>query len=274
MRLLDGKVALITGTGGGQGRAAALVFAREGARIFGCDINQQGSEETLELVRNAGGEMRSMHPCDVTDMKQATAWVEAAVKAWGGIDILYNNASAVKSVGPFAESTLEDWNANILCELTIVYITTRVAWKHLVSRGGGVVLNAGSLVAYREIFPARLPAHSAAKGGVLGFTRMLAQEGAPHGIRALSLSPGLIRSPATQHYWRDDPSWARKKDIYIGKIPLGRAGECDEVAEVAAFLASDRASYMTGSDVLVDGGVVSTSYGSYADLAVSDAGSR
>jgi meso-butanediol dehydrogenase/(S,S)-butanediol dehydrogenase/diacetyl reductase len=270
MGMLDGKVALITGTGGGQGRAAALVFAREGARVFGCDINGQGAQETVEMVRKAGGEMHSLHPCDLTDPAQAKAWIEAAAKAWGGFDILYNNASSVRSVGPFAESTLEDWNANILYELTIVYIVTRAAWQHLIDRGGGVVLNAGSVVAYREMFPARLPAHSASKGGVLGLTRMLASEGAPHRIRALSISPGLIRSPATQHYWRDDPAWARKKDIYVGKIPVGRAGECEEVAEVAAFLASDRASYMTASDVLVDGGVVGTSYGSHASLAAGN----
>jgi NAD(P)-dependent dehydrogenase (short-subunit alcohol dehydrogenase family) len=121
-------------------------------------------------------------------------------------------------------------------------------------------------VAYREIFPARSPAHSAAKGGVLGLTRTLASEGAPHRIRAVSISPGLIRSAATQHYWRNEPLAAAKKDLYLAKIPLGRAGECEEVAEVAAFLASDRASYINGSDVLVDGGLVSTSYGSHDAL--------
>ena len=262
MGLLDGKVALISGTGGGQGRAAALVFAREGARVLGCDINAAGAEETVQMVRRAGGEMQSLHPCDLTDPAQAARWVEAACTAWGGVDVLYNNASSVRSVGPFGESTLEDWNANILYELTVVYICTRAAWKHLISRGGGVILNVGSVVAHREIFPARLPAHSASKGGVLGLTRMLASEGAAHKIRALSISPGLIRSPATQHYWKDDPLWALKREIYVGKIPLGRAGECEEVAEVAAFLASDRASYMNGTDILVDGGLVSTSFGS------------
>jgi NAD(P)-dependent dehydrogenase (short-subunit alcohol dehydrogenase family) len=270
MGLLDGKVALISGTGGGQGRAAALVFAREGARVVGCDMNREGAEETVELVRAAGGEMRSLHPCDLTDPAQAEAWVKTALDTWGGLDIVYNNASSVRSIGPFGESKLEDWNANILYELTIVYISTRAAWQHLVERGGGVVLNVGSVVAYREMFPARLPAHSAAKGGVLGLTRMLASEGAPHGIRALSISPGLIRSPATKHYWSGDPAWTKKREIYVGKIPLGRAGECEEVAEVAAFLCSDRASYMTASDIQVDGGVINTSYGSYAALAAGD----
>jgi len=266
MGLLEGKVALISGTGGGQGRAAALVFAREGARVFGCDINREGATETVELVRKAGGEMRSMQPCDLTDPDQASKWIEAARNAWGGIDILFNNASSVRSIGPFGESRLDDWNANILYELTIVYICARAAWQPLIDRGGGVILNTGSQVAYREIFPARLPAHSASKSGVLGLTRLLASEGAAHKIRALSISPGLIRSPATQHYWKDDPLWARKKKHFFNKIPLGRAGECKEVAEVAAFLASDRASYMTGSDILVDGGLVSTSYGSEASL--------
>ena len=267
IRMLEGKVALISGTGGGQGRAAALVFAREGARVFGCDVNREGAEETVQMVLASGGEMRSMHPCDLTDPAQAAAWVEAGYAAWGGFDILYNNAASVRCVGPFGESRLEDWNQNLLYELTIVYISCRAAWQYLVSRGSGVILNVGSVVAYREIFPARSPGHSAAKGGVLGLTRTLASEGAPHGIRALSISPGLIRSAATQHYWKNDPLQVAKRDIYLSKIPAGRAGECDEVAEVAAFLASDRASYVNGSDILIDGGLVSTSYGSHEELS-------
>ncbi len=266
MGMLSGKVALISGTGGGQGRAAALVFAREGARVFGCDIKAEGSEETLAMVRKAGGEMQSMHPCDLTDEATAKAWVKAGHDAWGGFSILYNNAGSVRQRGAFADSRLADWNATLLYELTIVYLCAHAAWPYLVGRGGGVILNVGSIVAHRETFPSRSAAHSAAKAGVLALTRALALEGAPHSIRALSISPGLIRSPTTEHYWSDDPREVAKKDLFVGKIPMGRAGECEEVAEVAAFLASARASYINGTDILIDGGLNGTAFGLYDTL--------
>jgi NAD(P)-dependent dehydrogenase (short-subunit alcohol dehydrogenase family) len=268
--MLDGKVALISGTGGGQGRAAALIFAREGARVFGCDYNAEGAEETVELVRRAGGEMRSLHPCDLTNEESAKAWVKAGNDAWGAFDVLYNNAGSLRIYGSFAESTLEQWNENLLYELTLDYIVCHAAWPYMIERGG-VILNVGSVVAHREIFPSRSAGHSAAKAGVLGLTRMLAMEGADHGIRAVSISPGLIRSSATEHYWHTtDRRELEKKKSLLDKIPLGRAGACEEVAEVAAFVVSDRASFINGTDILVDGGLAGLSYGSYAKLPRSD----
>ena len=264
--LLSGKVALISGTGGGQGRAAALVFAREGARVVGCDIKTEGAAETEAMVRDAGGDMRSLHPCDLTDPEAANRWVAAACEAYGGVDILYNNAGSVRSRGAFGQTTLQGWNDTLLYELTIVYICTKAIWPHFVGRRAGVILNVGSIVAHRETFPSRSTAHSAAKAGVLGLTRSLAAEGAPFGIRALSLSPGLIRSPTTEHYWGKDPRELAKRDAFFAKIPAGRAGTCEEVAEVAAFFASSRASYVSGADVLVDGGLNATSYGDYDAL--------
>ena len=266
MSILQGKVALISGTGGGQGRAAALVFAREGARVFGCDVNEAGDKETVDMVRAAGGVMESLHPCDLTRPSEAAGWIEAAATKWGGIDVVYNNAASVRSFGPFAEAKLDEWNQTLLYELTIVFIVARAAWKYLIDRGGGVILNVGSIVAHQEIFPSRSPAHGAAKSGVLGLTRTLAYEGAPHRIRALSVSPGLIHTAATQHYWKDEPLWNAKRTAYLNKIPLGRAGKSEEIAEVAAFLASDRASYVNGTDVLVDGGLCGVNFGSHAAL--------
>jgi meso-butanediol dehydrogenase / (S,S)-butanediol dehydrogenase / diacetyl reductase len=265
MTLLDGKVALISGTASGQGRAAALVFAREGARVHGCDVNAEGAAETVELVHATGGEMTSLHPCDLTDPAAAAAWVTTARTAWGGFDILYNNAGSLLSRGPFEESTLEDWNATIQHELTIVYISARAAWAGL-KEHKGVVLNVASVAAHRENFPSRSPAHGAAKAGVLALTRMLASEGAPHGIRAVSISPGLIHTATTSHFWANNARSAAKKQAFFDKIPLGRAGESEEIAEVAAFLASPRASYINGTDIIVDGGLTGTSYGSYDAL--------
>src|ERR1700687_1549470 len=134
MGMLDGTVALISGTGAGQGRAAALIFAREGARVFGCDYNAAGAEETVEMVRRAGGEMRSIHPCDITDPEATKAWVKAGHDAWGGFNVLYNNAGSLRIYGSFAESKLEDWNENLLYELTSVYIASHAAWPYLVER--------------------------------------------------------------------------------------------------------------------------------------------
>jgi meso-butanediol dehydrogenase/(S,S)-butanediol dehydrogenase/diacetyl reductase len=265
MGMLDGKVALISGTGGGQGRAAALIFAREGAIVVGCDFNAETAEETLDLVKAAGGEMISVHPCDLTTPAGAKDWVESAIQAFGKIDILYNNAAALKIYGPFAESTLEDWNNNLLYELTIVYISTHAAWPHLI-RNGGTVINIAALAAHLEVFPSRSAGHAAAKAGVVAFTRMLSSEGAAHGVRALSISPGLIRTAATEHYWRDDPRERQKKALFFGKIPSDRAGSCEEVAELAAFLASDRAAYINSTDIIIDGGLKGSSFGSYDQL--------
>jgi NAD(P)-dependent dehydrogenase (short-subunit alcohol dehydrogenase family) len=266
MGLLEGKRVFISGTGGGQGRAAALVFAREGARIFGCDLKGEGAEETVALVRQAGGFMESLHPLDLTAPGAADEWISAGKRALGGIDVLYNNAGSLRARGPFGESTLEDWNATILNELTIVYIVSRAAWADLTREPGKVILNCASVQGHRELFPSRSSAHSAAKAGVMGLTRTLAQEGAAFGLRALSISPGFIRSPTTMHFWRNDAHNVAKLKAFHDKIPFGRAGECEEVAEVAAFLASDRASYVNGADLLVDGGLNAASFGSYAAL--------
>ena len=272
MGLLDGKTALISGTGGGQGRAAALVFAREGARIFGCDLKTEGAQETMEMVRKAGGEMYSMHPCDLSNPEAARAWIETANSQWGGFDILYNNAGSIHSRGPFHKTTLEGWNATLMHDLTIVYICSHAAWPHLVARGGGVIINVASVVAYRDTFPTRSTAHCVAKAGVLALTRSLAAEGAASSIRAVSLSPGLIRAPNTEHYWNEEPLEIAKRLAFLGKIPLGRAGHGEEVAEVAAFVASDRASYINGTDILVDGGLNGTSFGHYDQLPLPGVG--
>ncbi|QWW72547.1 SDR family NAD(P)-dependent oxidoreductase [Rhizobium sp. WYJ-E13] len=258
--LLDGKVALISGTGGGQGRAAALAFAREGARVVGCDVDEEAANETVRLVEEQGGQMISLQPLDLADPTDAGRWVDSAVRAFGGIDILYNNAGALHARGPFEDSTLEQWDRTIRDELTIVYVACRAAWTHLVSRGGGVILNTASVSGHVELFPLRSAAHGAAKAGVIGLTRMLAAEGAEHGIRALSLSPGVTRTPATQRFWSGTNEQRALGAAMIAKVPSGRAGEPEEVAEAAVFLASERASYINATDLLIDGGLRGISF--------------
>ena len=260
MGRLEGKVVLISGTAGGQGRAAALAFAREGARVFGSDVKPAEAEETVAQVRSAGGEMRSLQPLDVSDLENAKRWAKAAADAWGGIDVLYNNAGSLRARGPFASSTMEEWDLTIRYELTILYTATSAVWPYFVKRGSGLVISTASMSGHREMMPLRTAAHGACKAGVMGFTRMLAAEGAEHKIRAVSISPGLIKTPATDRFWTGDQEQRAIGAALVGKVPMGRAGQPEEIAEVAAFLASPAASYINGADILVDGGAVSTSY--------------
>ena len=247
---LAGKVALITGTAGGQGRAAAELFAAEGAKIVGCDVLEREAAETVERVRAAGGEMVSMAPADISTVDGATAWVQEAVAAFGGVDILYNNASSPR-VGPFEDLTPDDWYHTIRNELDLIYTVTKAAWPHLIARGQSVIINTASVSAYRGAAFAPQAAHGAAKGGVLAITRHLAASGAPHGIRANSISPGLIITAQTRPFLEDP---ANPMNEMARNHPLGRLGEPEDVASVALFLASDDAADLTAIDIVVDGG--------------------
>jgi NAD(P)-dependent dehydrogenase (short-subunit alcohol dehydrogenase family) len=248
---LDGKVALISGTAGGMGRAAAVEFAAQGAAVVGCDIDEEGAEQTVELVTSAGGTVTSLAPIDLTSEKDAAAWVAHGVATYGGVDVLYNNASIAR-VGPFDELTLEGWRFAMTYELDLVFISTKAAWPALIDRGGGVVINVASVAAKLGASFVHQHAHGAAKGGVLAFTKHLVVSGAPHRIRAVSISPGMILTPATRPVV-SHPSGPG--ETLIAQIPSGRFGEADEVARLAAFLASDAAAYINGADVAIDGGV-------------------
>ncbi|MEJ2739080.1 MAG: SDR family NAD(P)-dependent oxidoreductase, partial [Dehalococcoidia bacterium] len=140
---LEDKVALITGTGGGQGRAAALRFATEGAVVVGCDWNKEGAEETVELVKKAGGEMVSMQPVDLGDGTQVKQWIDFALKTCGHMDILYNNASAPK-FAPVEQMTEEEWRFTMRNELDLIYFACHYAWPYLKESGKGVIINTAS----------------------------------------------------------------------------------------------------------------------------------
>jgi len=261
MKGLKDKVVLISGTAGGQGRAAALAFAREGAKVLGCDVKIAEAEETVRMVTEAGGTMRSIQPLDLSDLDNAKDWAKVAYEEWGGIDVLYNNAGSLRSHGPFATSTVEDWDLTVKYELTMPYVTTLAVWPYLVARGAGLILSTASISGHLEFLPLRTAAHGATKAGVMGLTRMLAAEGSPHNIRAISISPGLIKSPTPGRFWSGEDEAHTATGVGItANIPMGRPGECEEIAEVAVFLASDGASYINGTDILVDGGVSSCTF--------------
>ena len=185
---LEGKVALITGTAGGQGRAAALLFAADGAAVAGCDVNASGAAETVELVRAAGGRMDSTHPLDLTDEDGVRAWVDAAAGRHGGIDILYNNAGATR-FAPITATTFADWSFTIRNELDIVFVVTTHAWPRLVARSSGSIVLIGSTAGLTGSMTNMRIAHTASKGGVIAMTRQLAAEGARTGSAPTASAP-------------------------------------------------------------------------------------
>lgn len=247
---LDGKVALISGTGGGQGRAAAQLFAEAGCKVVGCDIKEDGAAETLRMVTEAGGEMTSFAPADVATSEGARKWVEDAVAVYGGIDILYNNASTAY-VGSWEDMTDDDYRFTIRNELDIVYYPTRAAWPHLVERGAGVIVNVGSISGLRGTTFVGQAVHGAAKAGVINLTQHLAVAGGPHQIRAVCVSPGLVVTPQTAPLV-DHPD--KPLQPILDAIPLGRFAQPEDIAAVARFLASEEAGFVNGANIVVDGG--------------------
>lgn len=247
---LAGKVALITGIGGGMGRQAALTFAAEGAAIVGCDLRAEGADETARLVREAGGEIVSFSPVELSDPQQTAAWIEAAVAVHGRVDILYNNASTQR-FGAIENLSIADWDFTIANELNLVFYATKAVWPHLVAGGGGVVVNIGSIAGIRGVEFMEQNAHGAAKAGVINLTQQLAVEGGPHGIRVVCISPGFVVTPATEWLVESGPEPFRRN---IARIPLGRVGQVEDVVNAAVFLASDDASWITGVNLVVDGG--------------------
>jgi meso-butanediol dehydrogenase / (S,S)-butanediol dehydrogenase / diacetyl reductase len=248
MGRLEGKVALITGTAGGQGRAAARLFAREGARVIGCDLNAEGNRETTELVRSDGGSMLGLEPVDLGDPLQAESFVERAAAEWNGLDIVYNNASAQRFT-PFGSISSDDWDFTMRNDLYLPFLVTRYAWRHLVDRGGGSIVNISSGAGLLVSRSLPMAAHSTAKAGVNGLTRALAAEGAPHQIRANSICPGVIETPVSADYLASEAGQEVAR-----AIPLGRIGKPEDIVYCALYLASDESSYVTGATFVVDGG--------------------
>lgn len=250
MGRLDGKVALITGTGGGIGRAAALLFAAEGAAVAGCDLDAARAQETVELVRGAGGTMTSAAPVDLGEEDAVRTWIEGAAGEHGAVDVLYNNAG-LTSFAPLEEITLDDWSFTMRNELDLVFLACKHAWPHLRARGGGSVVNVGSTAGMTGSLNLDRAAHTASKGAVIALTRQLAVEGARHGIRVNTISPGMTVTPQTQHLF-DDPTHPISR--VADHIPLGRPGRPEDIARCALFLASDESAYVTGANLVVDGG--------------------
>lgn len=247
---LAGKTAIITGTGSGQGRAAALAFAAEGATVIGCDVDAAGAEETVRQVRQAGGRMSSTHPVDLTSEPAVAAWAAEVAAEHDSVDILYANA-AVTRFAPVEDLTFSDWQWNMAHEMDVVFLPVKYFWRQLAAAGNAAVVLVGSTAGVTGSVTNGRLAHTAAKGAVVAMTKQLAAEGARLGIRVNTVSPGMIRTPATEGDLLTDN---HPMNRIAEHIPLGRIGIPDEVAKCALFLASDEASYVTGANLMVDGG--------------------
>lgn len=247
---LQDKVVLITGTGGGMGRAAALRFAAEGAKVIGCDLKAEDNRETASLVQQQGGVIHTMEPVDLGDSVQAKQWIEDAAAIHGRIDILYNNASAAH-FAPIESFPIEDWQFTIRNELDIVFYTTRFAWSYL-QKQGGIIINTGSVAGINGSGPGG-SAHAACKGAVIALTKQLAAEGAPDNIRVVTISPGFIETPGTADFLLN----TEIREALIADNMIKRVGQVDDIAGVAVFLATEDAAFITGTNIVVDGGKTS-----------------
>ncbi|CAB4917419.1 unannotated protein [freshwater metagenome] len=248
---LEGRVAFVTGSAAGMGRAIAVRFASEGAKIVGCDIDAAGDAETIELVRAAGSEMVSVDPTDVADRDQIRAWVDHGLATFGRADILVNHAAGVRW-GFIEDTTPEDWTFTMRNEIDSVYHAAQALWPHLKESGHGAIINFSSQAGRRGSNQMPMTAHTAGKAAVAGLTRQLAAEGAPFGIRANAIVPGVIETPSSA------PIIALGKDgplaDMLAQIPLGRHGTGEDIASAALFLASDDSSFITAHELVVDGG--------------------
>ncbi|HZO37292.1 MAG TPA: SDR family NAD(P)-dependent oxidoreductase [Solirubrobacteraceae bacterium] len=245
---LEGKRVLLTGTAGGQGKAAQEIFAREGARVFGCDVQAGAAEASAKELADQGFDVAG-YQVDLADPEAAEAWIEDGAAKLGGIDVLYNNAAGY-GFAPFAEMKLEMWRHVMRVELDIIFHTTQPAWKHLLKSGNASIINTASMSGCRGIAPLGQAAHSAAKGGVIALTRSLAAEGAADGIRANAISPGFVKTPAT-----DAAVGPELRAFQLGFHLIQREGLPEDIAYMALYLASDESLWVTGQNYSVDGGV-------------------
>ena len=249
---LSGKVCIITGSGGSMGRAAAILFASEGARVIGCDVNAKSALETLRLVKASQSEMASMQPCDLTDAKQCQALVDFAVSTYGRIDVLFNNA-AMAYFGWIDQMADEDWYKTITQELHLVFLLTKAAWPEL-ARHGGSIINTAS-VSSRIGFKV-LPglAHAAAKGAIVSMTRSLAEALGPHGITVNNIPPGSVMGTIMSEANR--ARFPVPIEQMTANMPVRRLGVPEDIANACAWLVKDESSYVTGQTIGVNGGRV------------------
>lgn len=243
----DGKVALVTGAGGGIGRATSLVFARSGASVLVSDVNDDGGEETVALIAAAGGRA-AYRRCDVSDGDQVKALVATAVERFGRLDYAFNNAG-INQLGA-DEYEDENWARSIGINLTGVMMCMREEAAVMLAQGSGVIVNTASINGL--VGNPSQPGYTATKHGVVGLTRHGALRWAKAGIRVNAVCPGVIETPMTAPLVANP----EMRKVIDAMTPMGRMGKAEEVAEAVAWLCSDAASFITGHPLVIDGGAV------------------
>ncbi|HTV56634.1 MAG TPA: 3-oxoacyl-ACP reductase family protein [Terriglobia bacterium] len=248
--MFEGQIALVTGASSGIGRATAEALARAGASVaVNCHKNEKGAKETSDAVRKLGREAVTIK-ADVTRSAEVKSMVEEVMKRWGQIDILVNNAGDLIGRHMLDDMTEEYWDQIMALNLKSVFLCVQAVWRDMAARKSGCIVNVSSIAGRNGGGPGAA-AYSAAKGGLLTYTKSLAKELAPHGVRVNGIAPGVIATPYHERY---SPPEVFKK--FLMAIPLGRAGTSEEVADVIVFLASPAARYMTGETVEVNGGML------------------
>lgn len=259
---LKGKVAIVTGAGTispgmGNGKATAILFAREGARVMLVDLNPEAAEETKHLIDKEGGES-AVFPADVSKAADCKRMVETCRQTFGRIDILHNNVALGATGGP-VEISEEDWERVINVNLKSMFLTCKYVLPYMEKQGSGVIINISSVNALRS-GPYPTLAYSVSKAGVIALTREVAIQYAAKGIRANVILPGLMKTPRVAYYYKNalaekvEEMWRRRDAM----SPTGKQGEPWDVAYAALFLASDEAKYINGTTLLVDAGIAQT----------------
>jgi len=250
MGRLDSKVALITGAGSGIGRESSLLFAAEGAAVVAVDLNEAAAKETAAMIEAAGGRAVPFR-ADVVKADDCRAMIEAAERAYGKLDVLFNNAGIMDSRDDDAITTSEEvWDLTMDINAKGVFLGCKYGIPALRRAGGGAVINTASIVALMGSATPQL-AYTASKGAVLALTRELAIVHARENIRVNALCPGPLRTELLMKFL-DTPEKLARRMVHI---PMGRFGEAKEIAKAALWLASDDASWVTGAEFVVDGGI-------------------
>lgn len=251
MRFKD-KSVIVTGAAQGIGRACAEAFAAEGARVVIADVAMDAAADVERAIADAGGTARVVQ-CDVGDKPQVEAMVAATVEAFGGVDILINNAGTIKTAD-FLELEEEDFDRVLRVNLKGMFLVAQAVARRMVEQGGGAIVNMSSVNAVMAI-PNQVP-YNVSKGGVNQLTRVTALALADKGVRVNAIGPGTIMTELAKTVMEDDA--ARRK--ILSRTPMGRLGTPEEVARIAMFLASDDASYITGQTIYCDGGRMALNY--------------
>ncbi len=251
MRLAN-KVAIITGSAGGMGKAAAELFAREGASVVVTDIAAAEGEETVRGIRDAGGSAIFVK-ANAANEEDVRRMVDAAIAAFGHVDVLYNNAGIMPvEDGSVTDITEATWDRIMDVNLKSTFLCSKYVIPHMVKQAKGSIINVASFVAFMGCTVPQ-DAYTASKGGMLALTKSFAVQYGRHGIRCNAICPGPIETPLLRVLWTSEEA----RDLRLNRIPLGRFGEAKDIVYMALYLASDESSWTTGAWLMVDGGISS-----------------